>query len=257
MQPKSIDMLLKKLAHNTITTLMSAYELFIAQKPAGRMVVSFLQDDVDVGTMTIKAGRVASCATNSKDVREDLLQLAFLTGSDTQKSGANFTREPPEILMYHGTNSTFVPGILAEGLRAPYLASSRLLAGAYGEAAASDDSLGIAPRPVILQLTVPAVSLAADSPALMEPVGYGRFNSKDLDSRVALFFKNNCKASWLESLMLVGSVKSLVDVPASAIEKQFVYEPAELVAPPHYGMLSCREVVPASQGRKGEVGGGI
>lgn len=87
---------------------------------------------------------------------------------------------------YHGTNSAFLPMIMQQGLRNPYMTSVFELAKYYAEASEGEGN------PVVLKIKIDDTSnFTVDNPSLEEPVGYGNVLSKNIETKIRRLYKKN------------------------------------------------------------------
>lgn len=132
--------------------------------------------------------------------------------------------------LFHGTASTALDGIEAQGLTAPCLTSSLALAEYYAEVAAeaAEEEGADEVNPVVLEVEVAEVDLSIDFCALEEPCGYDGLKIAVLEERVAEMWRREGKAhpEWLKdgvillpperfdlSLNTVGSARCSVLIP--------------------------------------------
>lgn len=133
--------------------------------------------------------------------------------------------------LFHGTHSSRLPSIQAEGLRPACLAATFALAWAYAEAAADGDGVSDG-EPVVLEVEVKEADLRIDFPSLEEPCGYGGLTSDVLESRVRRMWKREADLhpEWVKdgfitlpperydlSLKTVGTVRCTVVLPWASL----------------------------------------
>ena len=116
------------------------------------------------------------------------------------------------MVLLHGTNSEFLPAIMAKGLKNPYLTNEMELANYYADVTSGN---GV---PIVLKVTIQDTSkLAPDRESLLEPVGYGSIHSSDIEDMISAMPQEDI-LDWRKTLPVTRTVQYVGIVPATDVE---------------------------------------